>query len=168
MSEKQTTEEIKAKELQEFLEIRDFQDKVVYTTTSKELDEVLTSILTTGVYTKTFDLFNGKISITFQSITEEERMAGYHFINDFTNKEKDKLSRIEYDSYVAKVNIALQLVRTTINGATSNISQGTISDRMMLLVKTPEDQIRLYSKYLSIFANITAKAFSSEELLKNS
>ena len=95
-------------------------------------------------------------------------MAGYHFINDFTNKEKDKLSRIEYDSYVAKVNIALQLVRTTINGATSNISQGTISDRMMLLVKTPEDQIRLYSKYLSIFANITAKAFSSEELLKNS
>ena len=168
MSEKQTTEEIKAKELQEFLEIRDFQDKVVYTTTSKELDEVLTSILTTGVYTKTFDLFKGKISITFQSITEEERMSGYHFINDFTDKEKDKLSRIEYDSYVAKVNIALQLVRTTINGATSNISQGTISDRMMLLVKTPEDQIRLYSKYLSIFANITAKAFSSEELLKNS
>jgi len=109
-----TKEDLKKKELQEFLQIKDFEQKTVYTTTPEELEEVLVSILSTGSYTKTFELFGGKILLTYQSITEEERISGYKFLSEFTEKNKD-VSRIEYDAYMAKINIALQLVRTTIN-----------------------------------------------------
>jgi hypothetical protein len=158
----------KVLELEEFLSIKDYEGKVVYTTTQEELEDVLVNILATGSYTKTFDLFKGKISLTYQSISEEDRMSGYKFMNKFTEDNKDKVSRIEYDSYMSKINIALQLVRVNINKVTTNISQGSLDDRMLLLAKTPEEQIRLYSKYLSIFANITSKAFMSEDILKNS
>lgn len=166
MSE-ETVIQSKEDRLKEFLSIKDYEGKVVYTTTQEELEDVLVNILATGSYTKTFDLFKGKISLTYQSISEEDRMSGYKFMNEFTEK-NDKVSRIEYDSYMSKINIALQLVRVNINKVTTNISQGSLEDRILLLTKTPEEQIRLYSKYLSIFANITSKAFMSEDILKNS
>jgi len=163
----ETVIQSKEDRLKEFLSIKDYEGKVVYTTTQEELEDVLVNILATGSYTKTFDLFKGKISLTYQSISEEDRMSGYKFMNEFTEK-NDKVSRIEYDSYMSKINIALQLVRVNINKVTTNISQGSLEDRILLLTKTPEEQIRLYSKYLSIFANITSKAFMSEDILKNS
>jgi len=167
MSTEQVQKTEKELELEEFLKIKDYNGDTVYTTSKEELDDVLVSILATGSFTKTFDLFNGKISLTYQSISQDERMNGYKFMSKYTEDHKD-ISKIEYDSYMANINIALQLIRVSINKNTTNISQGELSDRLMLLSKTPEDQIRLYSKYLSIFVNITAKAFASEDVLKNS
>lgn len=89
-------------------------------------------------------------------------------MSEYVEKNKDKITQVEHDGYMSKINLALQLIRITINGNPTNISQSKVEDRILLFAKTPEDQIRLYSKYLSIFANITAKAFASEEILKNS
>lgn len=152
----------------EFLKIRDYSGEVVYTSSLEELEKALTDILSTGSFTKTFNLWDGKIQLTYQSISEKERMQGYKLIREYTDKNKDNLSKIEHDAYQAKVNLALQLTRITVNKIPTNISQGQLEERILLLMDTAEDQIRLYGKYLSIFANITARAFSSEEVLKNS
>ena len=167
MSTEQELKTEKELQLEEFLKIKDYNGDVVYTTTKEELEDVLMSVLATGSFTKTFDLFNNKISLTYESISQEDRMKGYKFMSKYTEEHKD-ISKIEYDSYMANISIALQLIRVSINKNVTNISQGELSDRLLLLSKTPEDQIRLYSKYLSIFANITAKAFASEDVLKNS
>jgi hypothetical protein len=162
---KKTEEELKK---EEFYKIKNLQDEVLYTTNAEELTEVLVGILATGSYTKTFSLFNGKIELTYSSITEKERMSGYDLIRTNADANVNKLSQIQLDAFNAKVNIALQLTRIKTNGNTTNLSQGKLDERVILLSEMPEEQIRLLQKYLMIFANITNKAFSSEEYLKNS
>lgn len=152
----------------DFYQIKNLQDEVLYTTDAEELTEVLVGILATGSYTKTFSLFNGKIELTYNSITEKERMSGYDLIRTNADANASKSSQIQLDAFNAKVNIALQLTRIKTNGNTTNLSQGKLDERVILLSEMPEEQIRLLQKYLMIFANITNKAFSSEEYLKNS
>lgn len=165
------TEEKKTEETlndQEFYKIKDIQGKVLYTTSSEELTEVLVAILSTGSFTKTFNLFDNRIDLTYSSITEEERMSGYDLIRNNADKVKDNASQIQLDAYNAKVSIALQLKRVKIGGVTTNLTQGSLEDRVLLLTKMPEQQVLLFNKYLMIFANLTGKTFSSEEYLKNS
>jgi len=150
----------------EFLLIKNYEDKVLYTCTVEELEEVLISILSAGVYTKTFTLFNGKIELTYQSITDEERNKGYELIRTYTETNKDKLSRIQLDNYTSKVNLALQLVRIKTNGIGTNMQQGDLDERILLLTGQPEELLRLCSEKLAVFANITSKAFVSEDAIK--
>lgn len=153
---------------EDFYKIKDLQDNVLYTTNPEELTDVLVNILSTGSYTKSFSLFNGKVELTYISITEKERMAGYDLIRKNADKNVENASQIQLDAYNAKVNIALQLIRIKTNNNTTNLTQGTLEERIQLLSEMPEEQIRLIQKHLMIFANITNKAFSSEEYLKNS
>ena len=150
----------------DFLQIKDFEDKVMYTCTPEELEEVLVSILSVGKYTKTFSLFKGKIELTYDSITDEERSRGYEYIRKYTEENKDNISRIELENYTTKVNLALQLARIKTNGIATNISQGSIDDRILLLKSQPEELLRTCSKYLAIFANITSKAFNTDGAIK--
>ena len=156
----------KEEKLAEFLKIKDIQDNVIYTCTEPELQEVLQSILLTGSYTNTFSLYNGLLELTYQSITEAERIKGYEVMRDFADKHENA-SRVLMDAYSAKVNIALQLVRISIKGNVTNLTVGDLEERIKLLSELPEDTVRICSKYLMIFANITAKAFGSEDILKN-
>ena len=150
----------------DFLQIKDFEDKVMYTCTPEELEEVLVSILSVGKYNKTFSLFKGKIELTYDSITDDERNKGYEYIRKYTDENQDKISRIQLENYTTKVNLALQLARIKTNGIATNISQGSMEDRILLLSTQPEELIRTCAKYLAIFANITSKAFSSEDTIK--
>lgn len=152
----------------EFYEIKDMQDKLLYKTNPEELTDVLIGILSTGTFVKTFSLFKSKIELTYSSITDEERMLGYDLIRTNADKNSNNLSQIQLDSYNAKVSIALQLNRIKTNGNTTNLTQGSLEERVLLLSKMPEQQVQLFNKYLMIFANITSKAFASEEYLKNS
>ena len=153
---------------EDFYKIKDLQDNLLYTTNSEELTDVLVNILSTGAYTKSFSLFGGKIELTYTSISEKDRMSGYDLIRKHADKNADNLSQVQLDAYNAKVNIALQLVRLKTNGNVTNLTQGTLEERVALLAEMPEEQIRLIQKHLMIFANITNKAFISEEYLKNS
>ncbi len=152
----------------EFYEIKDIQDKLLYKTNPEELTDVLVGILSTGSFTKTFSLFKGKVELTYSSITDEERMLGYDLIRTNADKNSDNSSQIQLDSFNAKVSIALQLNRIKTGGNTTNLMQGSLEERVLLLSKMPEQQVQLFNKYLMVFANITNKAFSSEEYLKNS
>lgn len=160
-----TPEELKK---EEFYKIKNLNEEVIYTTNSEELTEVLVSILSTGSYTKTFSLFDGRIELTYSSITDKERMAGFDLIRTNADENSNKLSQIQLDAFNAKVNISLQLNRIKTNGNTTNLTQGSLAERVQLLTEMPEQQIQLINKYLMVFANITNKAFSSEEYLKNS
>lgn len=167
-TEKQLTpEEIQAQKFDEFLKIRNYKDEVIYKTTSEELEDCMVSIISTGSFTKTFTLYGGKIELVYQSLTESERAVGYEAVRVFMDNNKDKFSNVQLESYNAKVNIALQLIRVVTNGTSTSFKNGVIDDRIKLLSETPEDMLQLYSKYLGIFANITAKAFQSEDVLKN-
>lgn len=154
-------------EINEFLLIKDRMGEVIYTCDVKEFEEVIDNILSLGVYTKTFKLFGGKIELTFETITDEQRGEGFEFIRAYMDKNTEKLSQIQIDSYTPKVNLALQLIRITTKGVSTPIRTGSLDERMKLLTSTPEDLLRLYGKYLAIFANITSKAFNSEDALKN-
>lgn len=160
-------EEIQTQKLDEFLKVYDYNNKVVYKTTKEELEDCLYSIISTGSFTKTFSLYGGKIELTYQSLTDKERATGYEAVRKYTVENKEKYSNIQLESYNAKVNIALQLIRTTSNGIPTSVRNGELEDRIALLSETPEDLLQLYSKYLGIFANITAKAFQSEDVIKN-
>lgn len=160
-------EEVKKESpLESFLKIKDIQDNVIYTTTVEELKDILSSVLLTGVYVKTFSLFNGMLELTYQSITDSERSKGYEMMRKFADA-NENTSRVILDSYTAKINIALQLVRISIKGNVTNVQNGSLEERVQLLSEFPEDTVRVCNKYLMIFANLTAKAFSSEEVLKN-
>lgn len=165
--DKKAQEEAKIKR-EEFLKIRDLRGEILYTTTSEELEEALVQILSAGSYTKTFEVYGGKVKLTYTSISEKERVASYALMREYQDAHKDSISEIEMQSYSSKVNIAFQLVRVQVNNNITSLTQGTIKERIQLLEETPEEQIRLYNKYLAIFANITGKAFNSEEILKNS
>ena len=151
----------------EFLEIRDFQGKLMYTCTDGEFEEIISETLMLGKFTKTFPLLQGKIELTYETICEKDRAAGYKYIREYTEKNKDKLSQIELDSFTSKVNIILQLVRIKNHGNTINLVQGEFDDRIALLNEAPELQVMLYSRWLGVFANITNKAFNYEDVLKN-
>lgn len=153
---------------EEFYKINDIQGKLLYTTTKEELTNVLVDILSTGSYTKTFSLFNGKVELTYTSITDKERMSGFELIRTNADAVSEKSSQIQLDAFNAKVNIALQLIRIKTNNNTTPLNQAPLEDRVKLLTEMPEEQLRLMNKYLTIFANITSKSFSSEEYLKNS
>ena len=153
---------------EEFFKIHDMQGELIYTTNKEELTDVLVGILSSGSFTKTFSLFKGKIELTYQSITEKERMSGYDLIRLNADKLANNASQIQLDAFNAKVNMALQLVRLKVNNNTTPLSQGSLEDRVTLLTEMPEEQVRLINKYLMVFANITNKAFSSEDYLKNS
>lgn len=165
--EKKLQEEARIKR-EEFFKIRDLRGEVLYTVTPEELEDALVQILSAGCYVKTFDVLGGKVKLTYTSISEKERLASYKMMREFQTDNKDNLSEIEMQAYTSKVNIACQLVRVQINNNTTNLSQGQVIDRIKLLDETPEEQLRLYNKYLAIFANITSKAFNSEDVLKNS
>lgn len=166
MSSDEMQEEVKVNPLEEFLKIKDLQEKVLYTSTEEELQAVLTDILLTGVFVKTFKLFNGLLELTYHSISDAERVKGYALMRDFADK-NENASRVIMDSYTAKINIALQLIRISIKGNITNLQNASLKERIDLLSELPEDTVRICGKYLMIFANITAKAFSSEEILKN-
>lgn len=154
-------------DLENFFKIEDIQGKLLYTTSEEELTEVLVSILTAGIYVKTFTLFGGKVELTYTSIAEKDRMAGYELMRLYTDKNKE-ISEIQMQAYNSKVNIALQLVRVkTGSGNTTNLTQGSLEERIALLTELGEEMVRLTSKYLMIFANITSKAFNSEDVIKN-
>lgn len=162
--ETKTQEQIKR---EEFFKIKDMQDNLLYTTTEKELTDVLVSIVATGAYVKTFSLFDGKIELTYTSIAEKDRVTGYELMRKFADSNKE-ISEIQMAAYNSKVNLALQLVRLKTNNNTTNLTQGPLEERIALLAELSEDMVRLTSKYLMIFANITAKAFSCEDIIKNS
>jgi hypothetical protein len=170
---KKTPEELEKEKMEEFLKIYGVMGEVVYTTTTEELTKVLTDILTMGSFTKTFSIFNSRLEMTFESITEKERMNSYDLVRKFidSNKsEKDgatQLSQAQIEAYRAKVNVALQLLRIKVSTSPINLREKPLEERIMFFSETPEDVMRTYSKYLMIFANITAKAFSSEDILKN-
>jgi len=168
MSNGENTETKETLNGEEFYKIKNLQGEVLYTTNPEELTDVLVGILSTGSYTKTFSLFNGKIELTYSSITEKERMLGYDLIRTNADKNSEKISQIQLDAFNAKVNIALQLNRIKISNNSTNLTQGSLEERVTLLSEMPEEQIRLMNKHLMIFANITNKAFSSDEYLKNS
>lgn len=160
---KKTQEQI---DYEEFFKIKDIQGNLLYTTTEEELTNVLVSILTTGVFVKTFTLYGGKVELVYTSIAEKDRMSGYELMRQYTDNNKD-ISEIQMQAYSSKVNIALQLVRIKTNNNTTNLTQGPLEERIALLTELGEDVVRLTSKYLMIFANITSKAFNSENILKN-
>jgi hypothetical protein len=162
---KKTEEELKK---EEFFKIKNLQDDVLYTTNSEELTEVLINILSTGAYTKTFSLFNGKIELTYTSITEQQRLKGYELIRLNADASLGKQSQIEANAYNARVNMALQLIRIKVNNNKTELSKGTLEERVKLLEEMPEEQLKLINKYLLVFSNITNKSFESEEYLKNS
>ena len=148
-------------------EIKDINGEVIYTSTKEELEEVLVSILSAGSYVKTFSLYGGKMELTFTSISEKQRMETYDTIKKYIDAHGGKLSQADVDSYSSKVNIVRQLLRIKTNNNTTNLAEGDIEERIALLSETPEDIIRVYSKYLMIFANITHMAFTNEEIVKN-
>jgi hypothetical protein len=148
-------------------EIKDITGEVIYKVTPEELEEVLINILSAGAHVKTFSLYGGKLELTYTSISEKERMATYEMMRKYADANEGKISKIDMDSYSAKVNIAYQLIRIKTNGNVANIASGPFEERIALLCETPEDVVRVYSKYLMIFANITAMAFNNEEVLKN-
>ena len=153
--------------LEEFFKIKDINGNVLYTTSETELTDALVSILTTGAFVKTFTLFGGKIELTYTSIADKERISGYELMRLYSDNNKD-ISEIQMGAYNSKVNIALQLLRIKTNGNnTTNLAQGPLDERIVLLGELGEEMVRLTSKYLMIFANITSKAFNSEDVLKN-
>lgn len=165
-------DEVKKKEeelkKEEFYKIKNLNDELLYTTTPEELTEVLVGILSTGSYTKTFKLFGGRVELTYTSVTDKERMSAYDLIRLNADANAKTSSQIQLDSYNAKVSIALQLIRIKNNDVTTNLTQGSLEDRVKLLTEMPEEQLKLYNKYLVVFSTITNKAFASEEYLKNS
>ena len=164
----ETREEVDSKEryLKDFLSIKDIEDKVLYTCTKDELEKVLTDIITTGKYVKTFSPFGKILSITFESVIEKDRVNAYNLVRKFA-KENEDVSRLVMDSYSNKVNIALQLSRIEINGNVTPLSQADLTERITFLEELPEETVKTLGKYLFVFANITSKAFNSEELIKN-
>ena len=90
---------------EEFFKIHDMQGELIYTTNKEELTDVLVGILSSGSFTKTFSLFKGKIELTYQSITEKERMSGYDLIRLNADKLANNASQIQLDAFNAKVNI---------------------------------------------------------------
>lgn len=163
----ETKESIEAKKkLQDLLEIKDLNNDIMYTASIEEYEEVLDDILSSGEYVKTFELLKGRIKLTFKTITEKEQQDGYTFIRQhFVANEK--LSPIERDTFTSKVNIAQQLIRIETGGIATPISNGNLKERLQMLDEQPGDLLRLISKYLTIFANITARAFNCEDALKN-
>ena len=161
------TQEKEEKKIEYDFNIRDIFGKTIYTTNEQELEEVLLGILSTGAYVKTFDLFNGKAQITYTTISELKRQKGYALLRDNIEANKENLSKAMADSYQVKVNIALQILRIKIDGHTTNLAEGSIEDRITYLGELPEEMLRLLSKHLMIFANITNMAFNREETLKN-
>ena len=147
--------------------IRDINGDVIYTTNEAELEEALFGVLTSGAFVKTFSLFNGKVDLTFTTITDAKRMKGYELIRDNIEQQKDGLSKALIDAYNLKVNIGLQILRIKIDGHTTNLAEGSLEERVTYLSEMPEEMLRLLSKYLMIFANITNMAFNREETLKN-
>ena len=167
-SDAEETEKPEIPETPEFLIIRDMlNDKKVYETSMEELTKVLTDVLSLGSFTKTFSLYNGKLELTYRTLSEGERVSSFEYVRKYVDKHKDNYSQGQLDAFRAKVNISLQLVRIKTNGSVANIAEGSLDDRMALLSETPEDVVRVYSKYLMIFANLTSRAFNSEEAIKN-
>jgi len=160
--------EVDKPETDESLIIRDMlDDKKIYETSMEELTKVLTDVLSLGSFTKTFSLYGGKLELTYQTLSEGERMSGFENVRVYADKKKDNYSQAQLDAYRAKVNIALQLIRIKTNGSLINLAEGDLNDRIALLSETPEDVVRIYSKYLMVFANLTSRAFNSEEVIKN-
>ena len=147
--------------------IRDINGNVIYTTNEAELEEALFGVLTSGAFVKTFSLFNGKVDLTFTTITDAKRMKGYELIRDNIEQYKDTLSKALIDSYNLKVNIGLQILRIKIDGHTTNLAEGSLEERIAYLSEMPEEMLRLLSKHLMVFVNITNMAFNREETLKN-
>lgn len=163
-------ESVESKELEikdSFFDIKDYEGKVIYTTNPEELKDILIQILTLGVYTKTFEVFKDLYALTYQTVSEKERISGYDLVRVYT-EQHENTSRAILDTYSKNVNIALQLVRINIKGNATQVSQASLEERIALIEELNEDQVRNISKYLMIFANLTAKAFASEEALKNS
>jgi hypothetical protein len=142
-------------------------DSKKYITSKEELDNALVSILSSGSFTKTFSLFGGKLELTYTSISEDQRMKSYDFTRKYIEANKEAISKVMIDSYTARVNVASQLVRIKTNGHTTNLAQGSLDEKIQLLLETPEDVLRVYSQYLIVFAQIVNMAFSDDEALKN-
>lgn len=150
-----------------FFDVKDYEGVVIYTTNAEELKDILVQILTLGVYTKTFEVFKDLYSLTFQTISEKERIAGYDLVRIYTEKHENT-SRAILDTYSKNVNIASQLVRIKVKDNATQVSQGSMEERVALIEELNEDQVRTISKYLMIFAILTSKAFQSDVALKNS
>lgn len=157
----------KAQELEEFLSIKDMDGNLIHKTSKEELTNVLTSILTTGKFVKTFDPFNGLVKLTYESVSNEKRTKAYELVKTYADEHKDT-SRLILDAYTSKVNTALQLIRIEIGKSDPiNLSTVDMVERIKFLTEMPEETVNLASKYLMVFANITSRAFNSEEVLKN-
>ncbi len=166
MPVEETQEQTESNPKEEFLKIRNFDNEVVYSATEEELETILVSILMTGVYTKTFSIFGGKLEFTFKSITDDERNKTFDLMRTF-GKANEDASQLTISSYTTKVNLASQLTRITVNGQVIPISQAALDERLEALSEQPEELIRSAAKYLLIFQNLTNKAFTSEDILKN-
>lgn len=163
---KKTQEQIEKERLEEFLTIKDQNDTVLYKTSTDELQNIVSDVLSMGSYTHEFTLLNGKLVLVYTTILEKDRQFGYEQIRAFTNK-NENASRIQIETFTSKVNLALHTVRIISNDVPTNLTTGKFEERLVLLGDLPEQLLLSLDKYLRVFLNLVNRAFNSEDIIKN-
>lgn len=168
MSDAVAQEQVKETVDAERLQIKDLMGNILYTTNDTELEDILHKILLSGSYTKTFTLLKGMLSLTYVTLTDEERAKVYEHLKEWGKTHEDA-TNVQIDSYSSKASVAAQLTRIEVKngGGAQNIASIPFEERIAYLSSLPEHIITAASKYLMVFMGITNRAFTEEAPIKN-
>jgi len=128
--------------------------EVIFRADQELYTRIVTDILTVGNYVHTFNIFEGKLTATFKTISAPERIELFNKVKDIENGyEADMIMLTHY------------LDRIKWNGADIQIAGTDDGENKLRLL--PELVMNKIIQYYGVFLSLTNNAFEQDDVVKN-
>jgi len=148
----------------EQFEIRLSGEKLVYKSSQQEFDDCFYAVLALFSWSKTFTV-NDKLSLTFSTITDNEREEMLKELRDWSAK--TDASGTMFEQHMTKMNLAYYLTVIELPSATINLREQPVEKRMEYLSKMVDQTLNFYGTYNFIFNEIVRRTLLDPLAVKN-
>lgn len=145
-------------------DIRLNDDKLVYQSNQAEFDDCFYSVLALFSWSKTF-VVNDKLSLSFSTITDEEREKMLAELRDWSAK--TDASGTMFEQHMTKLNLAYYLSVIQVGESTINLKEQPVEKRMEYLGKMVDQTLNFYGTYCFIFNEIVRRTLLDPLAIKN-
>ena len=150
-------------------EIRNQAGKLLFVGSEELYTKIITDVITQGCYTHTFDIFDGKLSATFRSLTESKRTELLkHVKSTFDVSNEVNLEAQANNDTLA---LAYYLQGIKMDGVEVPVASKQNEDveaKMNGLKALPSAVVDKLIQYYTVFSVLMSRAFNSDDVVKNS
>lgn len=136
----------------------------VYYITQEEKDEAFYGVIALMSWSKTFTIPEKKMSLTFTTISDEEKHALLARVKDWA---KNDPTTNQFENYMTKIQLAYYLSAIEMNGNLINLRDQDIEKRIEYFGRMVEQSLIFYNMYYVIFMEIVRNCLMDPLVLKN-